>query len=366
MPRREEHHRKARCVPPLEEDEVKRIAANVARYAVAEEVPAVVIGASKAEVDPSKWRDLFHSRKETEDQTDPKFLIAGFLQEESVTGLIGPARARKSIVTLNVIHSLLTGEKLFGHFDVPNKPERVVYLCPESGLKSLARRLRNMGLASFIGDRLFYTSMNSDPVALDDVRLREAVKNAVVVVDTAIRFFDGDENSSQDMKRFGSQCHELIRDGVRAVILLHHNSKGAEGLTLEGGRGSGDFGGFLTCCWGTTLDDYENAYKSESLLSCVKQRDFSAQSFKVAPSGGEDNFFLSYVPGSENAKVAVGRFKGNRDGKDDAARAFLKANLEVPSRKLVEHLKEHGISRGREWVMKQVAALKGTGVALSG
>jgi RecA-family ATPase len=111
-------------------------------------------------------RQLFHTREDIENAPDPEYLIKGFLQEESITGLIGPARARKSIVVLNIIHALLTGEPLFGHFDVTSKPERVVYLCPESGQKSLGRRVRNTGLTRYIGDSLFLTSMNSEKVDL--------------------------------------------------------------------------------------------------------------------------------------------------------------------------------------------------------
>jgi hypothetical protein len=268
------------------------------------------------------------------------YLIHGFLQEESITGLIGPARARKSIVVLNVIHSLLTGEKLFGRFDVTSKPERVVYLCPESGMKSLGRRVRNMGLAKYIGESFYMTSMNSEKVELSDLCLREAAKGSVLVIDTAIRFFDGDENSSEHMKAFGDQCQMLIREGVRAVVLLHHTSKNGDGLTLESGRGSGDFGGFLTCCWGTTLDDYEDAYNSHSMMSCVKQRDFQADNFKLSPSGDEDNFFLQYVEGSNNARVQVGRKA--KAGKAKAM-AFARANAAMTGEELNKALVEMGI-----------------------
>jgi len=303
--------------------------------------PGVTFGKPKDDVSPAEWRQLFHTREDIENSPDPEYLIHGFLQEESITGLIGPARARKSIVVLNVIHALLTGGKLFGHFEVTSKPERVVYLCPESGMKSLGRRVRNMGLARYIGDSLFMTSMNTEKVDLLDLRLREAAKGSVLIIDTAIRFFEGDENSSQDMKAFGDQCQLLVREGVRAVILLHHTSKSGDTLTLESGRGSGDFGGFLTCCWGTTLDDYEDAYNSHSLMTCVKQRDFQAGNFKVSPSGDEDNFFLQYVEGSENVRVKLGAKE--KAGKSKAV-AFVRANLNMTGEELNKALAEMGIA----------------------
>jgi hypothetical protein len=132
----------------------------------------------------------------------------------------------------------------------------------------------------------------------------------------------------------------LIREGVRAVILLHHTTKNADGLTLESGRGSGDFGGFLTCCWGTTLDDYEDAYNSHSLMSCVKQRDFQADNFKLAPSGSEHDFFLQYVEGSENARVKLGAKE--KPGKAKAV-AFVRANLTMTGEEINKALAEMGI-----------------------
>ncbi len=93
---------------------------------------------------------------------------------------------------LNAVHALLTGEPLFGRFEVVSKPDRVLLLSPESGMISLGKRIKNLGLAKFVGESLYYSSMNSDPFKLNDPRLQPAVKGAVVIVDTAIRFLDGD------------------------------------------------------------------------------------------------------------------------------------------------------------------------------
>jgi hypothetical protein len=270
--------------------------------------PIAFISSTKA-VEPLKdWRTLFHTFDETATAPEPTFLIDRFLQVQSITGIVGPARGRKSIVSLNVMHSLLTGEPLFGHFAVHNKPERVVYLCPEGGLLSVAKRIRKMGLLPFVGKTLFYRTMNADPIELDDPSLQPALSGAVVVIDTMVRFFEGDENNSGDMRMFGDKCMSLIRDAnVRAVILIHHASKASNGdgakMTLENtGRGSGDFGAFLTCAWGSTIQDMDAAHTANSLIKCLKQRDFNPESvtFECTPSGHEDDFFLKYAVGTEN------------------------------------------------------------------
>ena len=96
----------------------------------------------------------------------------------------------------------------------------------------------------------------------------------------------------------------------------------------------------MTCCSGTTLDDYEDAYKSHSLMTCVKQRDFQADSFKLSPSGDEENFFLQYVDGSENAKVQVGAKE--KAGKAQAL-AFIRANLDMTAEDVLKALEGQGV-----------------------
>lgn len=97
----------------------------------------------------------------------------------------------------------------------------------------------------------------------------------------------------------------------------------------------------MTCCWGTTLDDYEDAYNSHSLMTCVKQRDFRADNFKLSPSGDEENFFLQYVEGSENARVKLGTKE--KAGKAKAV-AFVRANLTMTGEELSKALADMGIS----------------------
>lgn len=326
--------------------------------------PLIFIGGKEAqpgretpEPVPVDWRSLFHTRAETENIAEPKFYIERFLEEEGVMGLVGPARARKSIITLNIIHSLLTGELLFGHFAVLNRPERVLYLCPESGLGSLSRRLKRMGLVQFVGESLFYTSMNSEPFDLDNSTIVEAAKGAIVFVDTAIRFYKGAENDSKDMRLFGNMCHAMIRKGALAVVLLHHTAKGASEITLESGRGSGDFGAFLTFAWGTTLENFDDALRSASSMKALKWRDWEAKAFSLASSGEQENYFLHYIDGSEgpvklNAKAKAGKAE---------AMAFARAHPDMTAVELRAGLAGLGIDYSESTctkMLRDVRAIK--------
>jgi hypothetical protein len=270
---------------PKSEEDLDRIARSAARYDVPAPEPIVVIGEPE-EKKVTDWRELFHTREETENAPPISFLIEGFLQCEGVTGLAAPVRERKSLIALNVAHALVTGEKLFDHFNVTKKPERVLYLCPEMSLGPFSDRLKKIGLLNHVGERLFYRTLSKDGrVTLIDEALKSALPGSVVILDTAVRFISGDEDSSSDMRLFADELFALLRAGAEAVLVLYHSPKSqgnADTMTLENAlRGSGDLGAALACCWGTRLQDLSNPYKSASYLENLKMRDFESKAFEV-------------------------------------------------------------------------------------
>lgn len=301
------------------------------------------------------WRTLFHTKDEALNAPPVTFLIDGFLQREGVTAIAGPVRERKSLIALNLAHALLTGEKLFDHFAVVKRPERVLYLCPEVSLGPFTDRLKKIGLLDCVGETLFYRTLSSDgSLTLNAPELRAALHGAVVILDTAIRFLEGDENSSKDVRAFADSVFALLRDGAESVVMLHHSPKDSgDSMTLENAmRGSGDMGAFLACCWGTRLQDTARPYESASFLSNLKQRDFESKDFEVTCT---PDCRLHIVGDPESHSVTLqGRkgFKGNKDGKDDAAIAVIKASPALKNPALSRLLLEHGIERSPEWVRR--------------
>jgi AAA domain len=309
----------------------------------------------------SSWMNLFHSRHEAENAPPVTFLINGFLQREGVTAIAAPVRERKSLIALNVCHALLTGEKLFDYFDVVKKPGRVIYLCPEVSLGPFTDRLRKIRLLDYVGKRLFYRTLSADGhLKLDDNEFRACVSGSVVFLDTAIRFLDGDENSSKDVRKFADGIFQLLKWGAESVVLIHHSPKGAgDMMTLENAmRGSGDMGAFLACCWGTRLQDPQHPYKSASYLENLKMRDFESQPFQVTC---DENCRMHIVgdPTSETVTLQTRRGNpGNKDGKDDAAEAFIRAHPSMSIRDIEEQLAASGIKRRKTWIGKARARIR--------
>ncbi|HVJ07422.1 MAG TPA: bifunctional DNA primase/polymerase [Acidisarcina sp.] len=301
------------------------------------------------------WRELFHTKDEALHAPPVTFLIDGFLQREGVTAIAGPVRERKSLIALNLAHALLTGEKLFDHFAVVKRPERVLYLCPEVSLGPFTDRLKKIGLLDCVGETLFYRTLSSDgSLTLNAPELRPALPGSVVILDTAIRFLEGDENSSKDVRAFADSIFALLRDGAESVVMLHHSPKDSgDSMTLENAmRGSGDMGAFLACCWGTRLQDPTHPYESASFMSNLKQRDFESKDFEATCT---PDCRMHVVGDPDTQSVTLqGRkgFRGNKDGKDDAAIAIMKANPMLKNPGLSRLLLDHGIERSPEWVRR--------------
>jgi hypothetical protein len=105
---------------------------------------------------------MFHTQAEAQNAPPVTFLIDGFLQREGVTAIAAPVRERKSLIALNIVHALVTGEKLFDYFEVVRKPKRVLYLCPEVSLGPFTDRVRKIGLLDYVGWAFFYRTMSAD------------------------------------------------------------------------------------------------------------------------------------------------------------------------------------------------------------
>lgn len=272
------------------------------------------------------WRTLFHTKSQTVDAPPITFAIDGFLQEGGVTMLGGKPGHGKTLFALAMAKSLVTGTPLFGHFVVPRKSERVIYLIPESGLTPFASRLRTFGLTDHVEEDFFYRTFSiadEEDILLTDSRMREACRGADVFLDTAVRFMEGDENASSEQKVFAKNLFSLLKAGARTVTGLHHSPKSFERdnyMSLENVlRGSGDIGAMLAGCWGSYQIDkatnrlfIENV-KARDFLPCepfiIEGRPFldTTGAFKMINQPGTAGSFNSYKPRNQSGRPVAGK-----------------------------------------------------------
>jgi DnaB-like helicase N terminal domain/AAA domain len=264
------------------------------------------------------WRGLFHSYEQIVNAPPARFAIEGFLQEEGITLIGGLAGNGKTLFALAMAKALLEGGKLFHHFTVNKRAERVVYLIPEAGLGPFAARLKTFRLQEHIREgRLFCRTLSAPgQLALSDPRLLEAVKGSDLFLDTAIRFMSGDENDANEQKIFAETLFSLQRAGCRTITGAHHSPKSFcrdSYMALENVlRGSGDIGAMLTTCWGLSQIDSPS---NRIFVQNVKARDFSpCEPFIIQgrPSIDQTGFFeLTHPPGFAG-NLSDNKSKGGR------------------------------------------------------
>jgi hypothetical protein len=228
---------------------------------------------------PQDWHALFHTYPEVAQAPQPEWLIQNFAEVEDILMIGGPSGHGKSLLLLSICRALLTGKPLFNHaqFQVPRPSERVLYLIPEVGLRAFRRRLEWFHLLPFVqSENLYIRTLSRGPVIkLTDPRLLAAAEGSDVILDTAIRFSEGDESSAADNRDgLAATLFGLSRAGAHSVLCAHHSPKDfakQTELTLENClRGSGDIGAMLTTAYGIRQVDPAN---NRILVTCVKPRD---------------------------------------------------------------------------------------------
>jgi Bifunctional DNA primase/polymerase, N-terminal/AAA domain len=304
---------------------------------------------------PVDWRAHYHSIYDHDHVGPPEFLIEGFLQRQAIMGIGAFVGQKKTLQALNIAWSLCSGEPLFGRFKVVRQPTRVLYLGPENGMISFAARVNQIGLREYMGKTFFYTTM-SMPEKLPLTSLTpEEIGGAVIFIDTAIRYTEGNENDASQMKGFAELAFSLIRGGAESVVLLHHSPKSmtkANELTLENSfRGTGELSAFLSVALAMRTQDMNDEYNSASLIRFVKQRDFEPKPSSFEVTTDRATCRMTFVEGSHGATVA--KTPANADGRKADALQVIRDNPHLSLSKIAAKLKAMGIKRSKSWVGNQ-------------
>src|SRR5579872_3310241 len=152
--------------------------------------------------EPARWIDAFHTFEEFENAPPLRFAINGFLQNDGATMIGGPSGHGKTLALLSIVKALLAGKgaRLWDLFEVDENALRVIYLIPECSIPPFKHRLQLFGLYNCLrpnDNRFLVRTLSKGPTPrLSDPRILHAAKGAHVILDTAARFGDGDENSA--------------------------------------------------------------------------------------------------------------------------------------------------------------------------
>jgi hypothetical protein len=228
---------RAACVPPLDEREVERIAASVARYAPSKSVPAV---------DPPELHFYTGSEIAGMVSGDVQWLAKPWIAVGSITEVDGKVKvAGKTTFLTRLARAVINGSEFLGEETLKSK---VVYLTeqPVTSFREALRRAELLDEDDFHG--LFIHDTMGIPwtdVVKSTVRKALELEAKLIVIDTLPRWarMRGEtENSAGD----AAQAIEPLKDAVSkhdlAVVFARHERK-AGGEVGDSGRGSSAFGG---------------------------------------------------------------------------------------------------------------------------
>lgn len=174
-------------------------------------------------------------------------LIDGLLRFGHVGLLAGKGKAGKSWAAIQLSVAVATGGEWFGRKCAQGN---VLYLDPEIDPRTFHNRASDVCKAMEVDPdevirRVRYLSLRGIPARMDwivhDVRLfAERGAFALIVIDSASVFVEGDENSSVDVRKFTTKAVQIAAATGAAVLLVHHYGKGDAGdrSTMDRARGS--------------------------------------------------------------------------------------------------------------------------------
>ncbi|MFA5644468.1 MAG: AAA family ATPase [Patescibacteria group bacterium] len=179
-----------------------------------------------------------------------KWIIDQLLPQNGITILSGDPANFKTWSTLHFA-ICITGEMpVYGYFETIRS--NVLIIDEEDGIGLLQERLKTLSANSH--SKIFFMIMSGFKIQQEE-RLNDLINNIkkykikVIIIDSLVRIHDGDENSSNDIKKVFEVCRKLNTMGVTVLINHHHrkNSGANYGSTSDLMRGSSDILASIDC-----------------------------------------------------------------------------------------------------------------------
>lgn len=182
------------------------------------------------------------------------YIIDNLLSEEGITIIGGDSKVGKSWIALYLSLKLSGGYKILDTFNC--KKSKILYIDEENGERAIYTRVKMLN--PFFKNKkeepdfnnIIYSNRNN--VKLDIGRRNEnegitkfkglikKYKPDVCVIDSFVRFFLGEENSSSDVGKVYDTLKWAIKEHKTSFILLHHTTKNNKSYNKDSLRGSGD------------------------------------------------------------------------------------------------------------------------------
>jgi len=242
----------ANAKPPLDESEaVAALNSAYRRYAPTREATAFLEDDDAPAAEPTAARTIWTARELRALDLPPiEWVLADTIPRGRYVVLSGESGLGKSWWVLALVLHAARGMPFLGR---ETAPIRALYIDEENGIQEAQRRLRalceGMGIdadedipVDFVIDAEIRLARPQDAAWLTRVIEERGIN--LIVTDSLIRFFDGDENSSRDVAAFHKMLRTIrLKTGVTWIMLQHLNKAPREGTVTPGNRlrGSGEF-----------------------------------------------------------------------------------------------------------------------------
>lgn len=185
-------------------------------------------------------------RKEIQKPEKLRFLVEGLIPYGTISLLVGEGGSGKSTLAHELAIAAAEGpiDDWLGRKVDRNRNGNVVLLSGEDDSSMLAAREDHF-LGGNEAEWLVHFPSSGQDMRTLVAQLREYPKLKLVIVDPAVKFIDGDEDSSDNVGRFLDELSDLAASKGCAVLIIHHLRKASNARTIEklreAIRGSGVF-----------------------------------------------------------------------------------------------------------------------------
>jgi RecA-family ATPase len=216
----------AKCVPPLDDEEIQTIVKSAGNYQIAEPQQ------EKTDIKVSTIQDVLAAPEVT-------WLIEDVLYQNSLTILDAYPGKGKTLLALQMSKAVASGQDFLGSYAV--KKGSVLIIDQENPVAELRSRIIQMHINP---DYPIYF-MNFSDIKLDNAKSYDLLLNKIneinpslIVFDSLIRFHNSSENDASEMSIVMERLRAISNAG-HTVLVIHHKRKGS-GRKDESARGSSD------------------------------------------------------------------------------------------------------------------------------
>ena len=170
----------------------------------------------------------------------PLYLIEPILIEKTLVILSAYAGTYKSLLSLFIAFSAITGQKLFDFFNI-SKCGSVLIIDEENPGSFLKERLIKIGFTNGMPiSFLHFQKVKLDRLECfkELIQIIKDLKRTLIIFDSLIRFHNAKENETSEMALVMEKLRDIVNLGT-TVLIIHHHRKGA-GDRKELLRGSSD------------------------------------------------------------------------------------------------------------------------------